>query len=124
MLPPPLYCAILDWGRPCGDRGIGSGKRGREGTMENSYGIGVENKYSIFLEDDGDPFETLENVKKEKEEKKAKVPGKENKSAKVPTDKGNKKTPAKENVTKTDQRHGMISNPYLALQQSSPVTLF
>ena len=82
-------------------------RSGREGTMENSYGIGVENKYSIFLEDDADPFETLENVKKGKEEKKAKVPGKENKSAKTSSDKGAKKVPVKENATKTEQRHGM-----------------
>ena len=82
--------------------------------MENSYGIGVTNKYSIFLEDDADPFETLANVKKEQEEKKGKVSSKENKSARNSTDKqgqtdkGTKKPSTKENVTKTDQRHGTI----------------
>lgn len=75
--------------------------------MENSYGIGVANKYSVFLDEDVDPYEILENAKKEKEEKKAKIPGKENKSsAKTTANKPVKKSPVKEAPVKSDPRTG------------------
>jgi len=76
--------------------------------MENSYGIGVTNKYSIFLDDDdgADPFEILESAaKKEKEDKKAKVTGKENKNtSKTAGSKPSSKAPAKEKPQEKDAR--------------------
>ncbi|XP_060536878.1 SERPINE1 mRNA-binding protein 1-like isoform X2 [Cylas formicarius] len=48
--------------------------------MENSYGIGVANRYALFLDDESDPLETLSIKEQEKElKKKAKVAEKENK---------------------------------------------
>lgn len=48
--------------------------------MENSYGIGVANRYALFLDDESDPLETLILKEKEKEQKKkTKVAEKENK---------------------------------------------
>ncbi|CAH1979330.1 unnamed protein product [Acanthoscelides obtectus] len=48
--------------------------------MENSYGIGVANRYALFLDDESDPLETLNLKEKEKElKKKTKVTEKENK---------------------------------------------
>lgn len=48
--------------------------------MENSYGIGVTNRYALFLDDDADPLEVLKVQEQEKElKKKTKVAEKENK---------------------------------------------
>lgn len=48
--------------------------------MENSYGIGVANRYALFLDDESDPLETLFQKEQEKElKKKTKVAEKENK---------------------------------------------
>lgn len=53
--------------------------------MENSYGIGVANRYALFLDDESDPLETLSLKEQEKElKKKNKVAEKENK-VKTPT---------------------------------------
>lgn len=38
--------------------------------MENSYGIGVANRYALFLDDDADPLEVLKVQELEKEQKK------------------------------------------------------
>ena len=82
-----------------------SSLRGQCGTMENSYGIGVENKYSLFLDDESDPFEALANAKKETE-KKVKASGKENKSAKTAGTKTTKKVAVKEKVPEKSARPG------------------
>ncbi|KAF5274578.1 hypothetical protein FQA39_LY07190 [Lamprigera yunnana] len=48
--------------------------------MENSYGIGVCNRYALFLDDESDPLELLKEKEQEKEQKKkTKVAEKENK---------------------------------------------
>lgn len=48
--------------------------------MENSYGIGVCNRYALFLDDESDPLELLKEKEQEKElKKKTKVAEKENK---------------------------------------------
>lgn len=48
--------------------------------MENSYGIGVTNRYALFADDESDPLETLKLKEEEKElKKKNKVAEKENK---------------------------------------------
>lgn len=48
--------------------------------MENSYGIGVANRYALFADDESDPLETLKLKEQEKElKKKSKVAEKENK---------------------------------------------
>lgn len=48
--------------------------------MENTYGIGVTNRYALFLDDDADPLEVLKVQEQEKElKKKSKVAEKENK---------------------------------------------
>lgn len=48
--------------------------------MENSYGIGVRNRYALFLDDESDPLELLKEKEQEKEQKKkTKVGEKENK---------------------------------------------
>ncbi|XP_044256167.1 plasminogen activator inhibitor 1 RNA-binding protein isoform X1 [Tribolium madens] len=53
--------------------------------MENSYGIGVANRYALFLDDESDPLETL-NLKEQAKEskKKTKVAEKENKGKAEP----------------------------------------
>lgn len=49
--------------------------------MENSYGIGVRNRYALFLDDESDPLELLKEKEQEKEQKKkTKVAEKENKA--------------------------------------------
>lgn len=49
--------------------------------MENIYGIGVTNRYALFLEDDADPLEVLKVQEQEKEsKKKSKIAEKENKT--------------------------------------------
>lgn len=49
--------------------------------MENSYGIGVCNRYALFLDDESDPLELLKEKEQEKEQKKkTKVAEKENKA--------------------------------------------
>ncbi|XP_030748274.1 plasminogen activator inhibitor 1 RNA-binding protein-like isoform X2 [Sitophilus oryzae] len=53
--------------------------------MENSYGIGVANRYALFLDDESDPLETLVQKEQEKElKKKSKVAEKENKTKPEP----------------------------------------
>lgn len=53
--------------------------------MENSYGIGVANRYALFLDDESDPLETLFQKEQEKElKKKTKVAEKENKGKTEP----------------------------------------
>lgn len=48
--------------------------------MENTYGIGVANRYALFLDDESDPLETLSLKEQEKElKKKNKIAEKENK---------------------------------------------
>lgn len=48
--------------------------------MENTYGIGITNRYALFLDDDNDPFETVIFQELTKEaKKKTKVSEKENK---------------------------------------------
>lgn len=48
--------------------------------MENSYGIGVTNRYALFLDEDADPLEVLKVQEQEKElKKKTKIAEKENK---------------------------------------------
>lgn len=48
--------------------------------MENSYGIGITNRYALFLDDDADPLEVLKVREQEKElKKKTKSAEKENK---------------------------------------------
>ena len=48
--------------------------------MENSYGIGVTNRYALFLNDAEDPLEVLKVQEQEKEaKKKTKLSEKENK---------------------------------------------
>lgn len=57
--------------------------------MENSYGIGVANRYALFLDDESDPLETLSLKEQEKEsKKKSKVAEKENKVKSEPVPKG------------------------------------
>ena len=49
--------------------------------MENTYGIGVTNRYALFLDDETDPLEALKLKEQEKElKKKTKVTEKENKA--------------------------------------------
>ncbi|XP_026474134.1 plasminogen activator inhibitor 1 RNA-binding protein [Ctenocephalides felis] len=70
--------------------------------MENMYGVGVTNRYDLFLEEEVDPLELLQSKEQEKElRKKSKVAEKENKgkpeakpktAANVPR-KGIKETP-------------------------------
>lgn len=48
--------------------------------MENSYGIGVTNRYALFLDDESDPLEAIKLKEQEKElKKKNKIAEKENK---------------------------------------------
>lgn len=57
--------------------------------MENSYGIGITNRYALFLDDDADPLEVLKVREQEKElKKKTKIAEKENKGKTETTAKG------------------------------------
>lgn len=57
--------------------------------MENSYGIGITNRYALFLDDDADPLELLKVREQEKElKKKTKIAEKENKGKTEPASKG------------------------------------
>lgn len=72
--------------------------------MENSYGIGVANRYALFLDDESDPLETLSLKEQEKElKKKNKVAEKENK-VKTPTVPKGKPAPAQKKPVK-DTNH-------------------
>lgn len=67
--------------------------------MENSYGIGVANRYALFLDDESDPLETLSLKEKEKElKKKNKVAEKENKVKNDTVAKGKTAPPQKKVV--------------------------
>lgn len=56
--------------------------------MENTYGIGVTNRFELFLDDESDPLETLKLKEQEKEQKKKnKVAEKENKGKTEPQQK-------------------------------------
>ncbi|XP_028135909.1 plasminogen activator inhibitor 1 RNA-binding protein isoform X4 [Diabrotica virgifera virgifera] len=68
--------------------------------MENTYGIGIANRYALFLDDESDPLETLTLKEQEKElKKKSKVAEKENK-VKTPTIPKGKPTPAQKKPVK------------------------
>ncbi|XP_072402552.1 uncharacterized protein [Diabrotica undecimpunctata] len=68
--------------------------------MENTYGIGIANRYALFLDDESDPLETLTLKEQEKElKKKTKVAEKENK-VKTPTIPKGKPTPAQKKPVK------------------------
>lgn len=67
--------------------------------MENSYGIGVANRYALFLDDESDPFETISIKEQEKAlKKKTKVAEKENKVKPEPVVKGKITTIPKKTV--------------------------
>ena len=72
------------------------------GTMDNIYGINVKNKFDLFLDEDVDPLEILEQKEKEKskvdqDKKKKDDKSKKNKAAKKPVLKTeNKNKPADE----------------------------
>lgn len=69
--------------------------------MENSYGIGVTNRYALFLDDEAiDPLEALKLKEQEKElKKKTKVAEKENKGKQEVPAKG-KPAPVQKKVIK------------------------
>lgn len=67
--------------------------------MENLYGIGVTNRYALFLEDDADPLEVLKVQEKEKEsKKKSKIAEKENKTKPEITAKGKLPVPQRRTI--------------------------
>lgn len=67
--------------------------------MENSYGIGVANRYALFLDDESDPLETISLKEQEKAlKKKTKVAEKENKVKTEPVVKGKISTAQKKTV--------------------------
>lgn len=67
--------------------------------MENSYGIGVANRYALFLDDESDPLETISLKEQEKAlKKKTKVAEKENKAKTDPVVKSKLTTAPKKTV--------------------------
>lgn len=67
--------------------------------MENSYGIGVRNRYALFLDDESDPLEVLKETEKQKaDKKKTKVAEKENKGKPDPVPKVKTAAPPKKPV--------------------------
>lgn len=94
--------------------------------MENLYGIGITNRYQLFLNEDEDPLEVLKNQEQEKElKKKTKLSEKENnlnKGKQEPKGKpaANRKGLIKEtqNIKSQDQQHktkeGMYCLRYLS----------
>ncbi|KAJ8971194.1 hypothetical protein NQ314_000830, partial [Rhamnusium bicolor] len=84
--------------------------------MENTYGIGVANRYALFLDDESDPLETLSLKEQEKElKKKSKVAEKENKVKTEPPAKGKpvtaQKKPVKETIHKAQENKRDDSKP-------------
>lgn len=64
--------------------------------MENTYGIGITNRFELFLDDESDPFETIKLKEQEKElKKKNKVAEKENKVKPEPPAKAKQPAPKK-----------------------------
>lgn len=83
--------------------------------MENTYGIGITNRFELFLDDESDPFETIKLKEQEKElKKKNKVAEKENKvkseppaKPKPPVQKKPKEVPAQQpNKPQENRRDG------------------
>lgn len=83
--------------------------------MENTYGIGITNRFELFLDDESDPFETIKLKEQEKElKKKTKIAEKENKvkteppvKAKPPAQKKPKEAPAQQtNKPQENRRDG------------------
>lgn len=73
--------------------------------MENTYGIGVTNRYALFLDDDADPLEVLKIQEQEKElKKKSKIAEKENKGKTEVSTKGKIATTQRK-VIKDTQNH-------------------
>lgn len=73
--------------------------------MENTYGIGITNRFELFLDDESDPLETLKLKEQEKElKKKNKVAEKENKGKTEPQTKG-KPAPVPKKVIKEAPVH-------------------
>ncbi|XP_064477051.1 SERPINE1 mRNA-binding protein 1-like isoform X2 [Ornithodoros turicata] len=77
--------------------------------MENSYGIGVKNRYELFYDDDEDPVELLRQQEEEKEKRKAekitsKDKSKGTKSVKPPPSSTTKKIPKEIPVNKSQER--------------------
>lgn len=72
--------------------------------MENSYGIGITNRYACFIDDDdgGDPIEILKQVQNEKKAKKVEAAPKAN--AKAPAKKDNKKDDSDNKENRTGQK--------------------
>lgn len=67
--------------------------------MENTYGIGIANRYALFLDDESDPLETISLKEQEKAlKKKTKVAEKENKVKTEPVNKGKITTAQKKTV--------------------------
>lgn len=78
--------------------------------MENSYGIGVANRYELFLDDESDPLETLFQKEQEKEQKKkTKVAEKENKTKSEAT-KGKPATSIQKKTIKENTTHKAPEN--------------
>lgn len=79
--------------------------------MENSYGIGVANRYALFLDDeDTDPLEALKLKEQEKElKKKTKVAEKENKGKSETQPKG-KPVPNQKKVIKDTTTYKIQDN--------------
>lgn len=79
--------------------------------MENIYGIGITNRYQLFLNEDEDPLEVLKVQEQEKElKKKSKLSEKENKGKQQET-KGKPSAPVRKGIKETqniksqDQQH-------------------
>lgn len=90
--------------------------------MENSYGIGIANRYALFLDDESDPLETLSLKEQEKElKKKTKVAEKENKAKPLEQPKGKpvnvQKKIIKENTIKVQEnkREGKLLTALTAI---------
>lgn len=73
--------------------------------MENSYGIGVRNRYELFYDEDVDPLDLLKQTEKVKE----KGPEKENKGKAANKTTTTTKAPAVKKGTKTDPQQPKIS---------------
>lgn len=78
--------------------------------MENSYGIGVTNRYALFLDDESDPLEAIKLREQEKElRKKNKIAEKENKT-KIEVPPKGKVVPIPKKVIKETSNHKVQDN--------------
>ena len=89
--------------------------------MESSYGIGITNRYSCFLDNEDDPVEALKATEVDKEsKKKGKIAEKENRGK----DSGDATTPTQSIFSSIMHHNLFFFNPFLCSLKKKNQFLF